>query len=197
MGNRSVGLLGLGVVVGLAALLYFAAVSPSVSRLPSRSERVDSPPIARNADLLEVPRAELGTRQIDSLPALEPVPTVVSETPAVPVPIDTVGSPDSWPAEYANKSVEALLADEVRLRAEDGAEMAAEIEKRFAEGRVETFRQDERPTERVTFGRLVGRGDETHIRYVEIDPRYDPQFFRKSSKANWLKAEIDKRTSQH
>ncbi len=194
MGNRIVGLLGLGVFAGLAGLLYFARESPSV--LPSRSEQVESPALARNAELLEVPRAELGTRQSDSLPALEPVPPLVTATPAQPAPIDTVGAPDSWPAEYANKPVEALIADEVRLRAEDEAEMVAEIEKRFAEGRVETFRQGEQAKERVTWGRLVSRGDETHIRYVDIDPRYDPQFFRKSSKAVWLKVEIQKRTSQ-
>jgi hypothetical protein len=42
-------------------------------------------------------------------------------------------------------------------------------------------------------GRLVGRGDATSIKYVNIDPRTDPQFFVKEEKANWLVEEIARR----
>jgi hypothetical protein len=39
----------------------------------------------------------------------------------------------------------------------------------------------------------VGRGDENTIKYVDIDPRNDPELFLKQSKALWLQGEIARR----
>ncbi|MBK8178986.1 MAG: hypothetical protein IPK67_08875 [Planctomycetes bacterium] len=109
---------------------------------------------------------------------------------------DLLGQPADWPSWYAGKSIEELALEEQRLRGEHKLELAAEIDKRFAEGRVETYRQGEQPATPI-YGVRAGRGDDTHMRFVDMDSTRDPSFFRKEKLANWLLEELRRRRAKH
>jgi hypothetical protein len=101
-----------------------------------------------------------------------------------------LGGPDQWAVEYSRKDTSVLVEDEARLRQEAKADLDAEIERRFRDGRVTTYRSGTQPIDGVTNGVRVGRNDGVWMRYVDIDPLREPDLFAKELKASWLRAEI-------
>jgi hypothetical protein len=106
---------------------------------------------------------------------------------------ELIGTRDSWPAEFANKSLAELIAAAERLSEEFTSEINAEVERRFQDGQYVTYAQGAQPLQGSSSGITVGRGDENTIKYVDIDPRNDPELFLKQSKALWLQGEIARR----
>jgi hypothetical protein len=186
------------IAVGIALLTLGAALYLSI-RTSSGAAAPAAPGRALDSAIVD-PASDMALESPERQPSVvdEPVP-VTSSTPtavdaksplAKPEPI---GDWASWPSEYATRPLEVLVADEAKLRLEAKSDMDAEIEQRFKDGRYVEYPQGSQPTSQPTFGMLVGRGDSTSIKYVNIDPRIDPQFFVKEEKANWLVEEIARR----
>lgn len=136
---------------------------------------------------LEPPVASKASPDPQAAAATDP-PAAAAEPNA-----DTLGDPSSWPAEYAGKPRSVLVEDERQLRLEHDSELMAEIDRRFREGLVTTYRRDEEPREPPRVLVSAMRGDETHVRYVWLDPSTDPASFRKMEKANWILEELRRR----
>jgi hypothetical protein len=198
--NRTAALLGVLVgVVALAGATYFTLRAdermPAASDTgpPANAPLVDEAPdgVRRPApEAVQEPRAAV---EDPAAPVVEPPPPTAPLEPSV---VDPLGDSSTWPAEYENKPLEVLVADEKRLSEEHMAEMDAEIDRRFRDGEVLTYRQGEVPKPPRTAIHQVGRGDETHMRVVWMDVYADARFFRKQQKSNWLREEIRRRSQR-
>jgi hypothetical protein len=190
---RSTRILILGAVVALACVTTLCVMIGHKPVEPSPAELMDTHSFEsshpRNAVVLEptlrVPAGqELPMQTTSTAPVLPAL---------VPPPPESLGNASTWPGEYANKPIADLIADEARLNREFEKDIDAEFEKRFKDGRYVSYPQGSQPMEGKTWGILRAQGDENTVKYVDLDPRIEPELFIKQEKALWLRGEIARR----
>lgn len=187
------------IAAGAAVAIWMGAL------LLGRVDRREGPPTITAA---ETAGQATHTRQALDAPArapvarAEPLPPVVQPTEPAEESSQPSTAPDpatrpvtdrlEWPAEYADKAVEDLVADEARLRTEFKAEIAAERERRFKSGEYVVYLHSEWAQRRnePTYGITETRMDENTVLVVSLDPRIEPALFSKQRKADWLLEQI-------
>jgi hypothetical protein len=181
----------------LAAWLIFR--SNATHRIDDASISQESGSLQRSAQerpvypeppILERPDSRVPAFTEQPKPATEPAPAQPVPAPAVPKP---VGDPASWPAEYANKSLEELVADRKRLEEEFKQDIEAEVQRRFKDGRCESYPSGSEPKSGKTSGIYRGQLFGNTYKTVNLDPSVEPDLFIKQEKAGWLYWEIYRR----
>jgi hypothetical protein len=176
------------VVIATLALTIRYGSLPTDRIQPEPTSPPESNQSALTPSLDAAPRASAVEEQPEPEDSRPPTPVALPPTVR-----ELIGTRGSWPVEFANKPLAELIAAAERLSEEFTSEINAEVERRFQDGQYVTYAQGAQPLQGSSSGITVGRGDENTIKYVDIDPRNDPELFLKQSKALWLQGEIARR----
>jgi hypothetical protein len=195
----AIGVGGMGLVIGL--LISRSSVQAAIeearaaARMANEAAASREKPVAQEPPVLERPDNRV-PELTESPKAPEPLTATSSPaTPDAPAPSqpESLGDRTTWPTEYANKPLADLIADRERLEKEFEKDIDAEFEKRFKDGRCETYPYGSQPKLGKLHGPYSGRKVGDTYQSVYLDPSVEPDLFIKQDKAGWLYGEIIRR----